>query len=86
MSLAYQAQEQGGASTAILNAADEIAVAEFLAGRIPFPGIWETVAETLERMPAREPRSIAEVLDVDREARRVAAEVISARTEMAART
>ena len=86
LSLAYQAQEQGGAATAILNAADEIAVAEFLAGRIPFPGIWETVAETLDRMPAREPRSIAEVLDVDREARRVAAEVISARTEMAART
>ena len=84
--LAYQAQEQGGAATAILNAADEIAVAEFLAGKIPFPGIWETVAETLDRMPAREPRSIAEVLEVDREARRVAAHVISGRTEMAART
>ena len=86
LSLAYQAQEQGGAATAILNAADEIAVAEFLAGKIPFPGIWETVAETLDRMPAREPRSIAEVLEVDREARRVAAEVIAARTELAART
>lgn len=84
--LAYQAQEQGGAATAILNAADEIAVAEFLAGKIPFPGIWETVAETLDRMPAREPQSIAEVLEVDREARRVAAHVISGRTEMAART
>ncbi|MEP6961910.1 MAG: 1-deoxy-D-xylulose-5-phosphate reductoisomerase [Acidobacteriota bacterium] len=80
LSLAYQAQETGGASTAILNAADEIAVAEFLAGRIPFPGIWETVAETLERMPHREPRSIAEVLEIDREARRVAAQVIASRT------
>ncbi|MEO8099268.1 MAG: 1-deoxy-D-xylulose-5-phosphate reductoisomerase [Acidobacteriota bacterium] len=79
LSLAYQAQETGGAATAILNAADEIAVAEFLAGHIPFPGIWETVAETLDRMPVREPKSIAEVLEVDREARRVAAEIIATR-------
>jgi 1-deoxy-D-xylulose-5-phosphate reductoisomerase len=86
LKLAYQAQEAGGAAAAILNAADEIAVAAFLAGSLPFPGIWETVAETLDQMPAREPASIAEVLDVDREARRVASRVISARTEMAART
>ncbi|MEI9815334.1 MAG: hypothetical protein WDO18_22975 [Acidobacteriota bacterium] len=59
---------------------------EFLAGRIPFPGIWETVEETLNRMPAREAGSIAEVLEIDREARRVAASVIAARTEMAAHT
>jgi 1-deoxy-D-xylulose 5-phosphate reductoisomerase len=44
------------------------------------------VAETLERMPVREPASIAEVLEVDREARRVAAEVIAGRTVLAART
>jgi 1-deoxy-D-xylulose-5-phosphate reductoisomerase len=91
LKLAYQAQEAGGAATAILNAADEVAVADFLAGNLSFPGIWETVAETLDRMPAREPATIAEVLDVDREARRVAAGVIasrtgSARTEMAVRT
>ena len=86
LSLAYQAQEAGGAATAILNAADEVAVAEFLAGKIPFPGIWETVAETLHRMPVREPASINEVLEVDREARRVAAEVISNRAELVART
>jgi 1-deoxy-D-xylulose-5-phosphate reductoisomerase len=86
LSLAYQAQEAGGAATAVLNAADEVAVAEFLEGRIPFPGIWETVAETLDRMPAHEPASIAEVLEVDREARRVAAEIIATRTVLAART
>jgi 1-deoxy-D-xylulose-5-phosphate reductoisomerase len=85
LGLAYQAQEAGGAATAVLNAADEVAVAEFLARRLSFPGIWETVAETLERMPAPEPRSIAEVLAIDREARRVAAEVAAARMEMAAR-
>lgn len=86
LKLAYQAQEAGGAATAIVNAADEIAVAEFLAGRIPFPGIWETVEETLNQMPSREPGSIAEVLEIDREARRVAAKAITGRTEMAART
>lgn len=86
LGLAYQAQEAGGAATAILNAADEIAVAEFLEGRLSFPGIWQTVAETLERVPAREPQSIGEVLEIDRETRRVAAEIASRRTEMAART
>jgi 1-deoxy-D-xylulose-5-phosphate reductoisomerase len=86
LKLAYQAQEAGGAATAIVNAADEIAVAEFLAGRIPFPGIWETVAETLDKMPVRELTSIADVLETDREARGVASKVIARRTEMAART
>jgi 1-deoxy-D-xylulose-5-phosphate reductoisomerase len=84
--LAYQAQEAGGAATAVLNAADEVAVAEFLAGRLSFPGTWQTVAETLERLPAREPESIAQVLEIDREARRVAARIAAERTEMAART
>jgi 1-deoxy-D-xylulose-5-phosphate reductoisomerase len=79
LGLAYEAQRAQGAATAILNAADEIAVEAFLAGAIPFPGIAATVAETLERMPAREPASIAEVLEIDREARGRAAEVISAR-------
>jgi 1-deoxy-D-xylulose-5-phosphate reductoisomerase len=86
LKLAYEAQEAGGSATAILNAADEVAVAEFLAGNIPFPGIWETVAETLERMPAREAGSIQEVLEIDREARRVAASVIAGSTKLAART
>jgi 1-deoxy-D-xylulose-5-phosphate reductoisomerase len=79
LSLAYQAQRAGGSATAVLNAADEVAVAEFLAGSIPFPGIARTVAETLERMPSREPASIAQVLEIDQEARRVAREIISAR-------
>jgi 1-deoxy-D-xylulose-5-phosphate reductoisomerase len=79
LSLAYQAQEAGGAATATLNAADEIAVEAFLAGRIPFPAIAATVAETLERTPASEPGTIEAVLDADRAARRVAGEVIASR-------
>jgi 1-deoxy-D-xylulose-5-phosphate reductoisomerase len=86
LKLAYQAQETGGAATATLNAADEIAVEAFLAGKIPFPAIAATVSETLERMPQCDPRSIAEVLEADQAARRVADEVIASkwvRTESA---
>ena len=57
LKLAYEAQEAGGSATATLNAADEIAVEAFLAGEIPFPAIAATVAETLERIPSREPRT-----------------------------
>ena len=88
LKLAYQAQEAGGAATATLNAADEIAVEAFLAGEIPFPAIAATVSETLERMPGCDPSSIGEVLEADQAARRIAREAIAsnwaeARTESA---
>lgn len=90
LKLSYEAQEAGGSATAVLNAADEIAVEAFLAGEISYPGIAATVAETLERVPRRDPRSVAELLDVDREARGVARELArtprsQARTETAVR-
>ncbi len=79
LKLAYEAQETGGSATATLNAADEVAVEAFLAGRIPFPAIAATVAETLERVPARDARSVTEVLEIDRESRQAARNVIKAR-------
>ena len=79
LKLAYQAQETGGSATAVLNAADEIAVGAFLGERIPFLGIAETVAETLAKMSRKDPATVGEVLEVDRDARRVAAGVIRAR-------
>ncbi len=82
LKLAYAAQETGGTATAILNAADEIAVEAFLAGRISFPGIAATVAETLERMPIEQPNSVAEVLEADRKARRVARELVGSRRSL----
>jgi 1-deoxy-D-xylulose-5-phosphate reductoisomerase len=90
LKLSYEAQEAGGAATAVLNAADEVAVEAFLAGEIPFPAIAATVAETLDRIPYREPHSIAELLAVDREARRAArkqieSQWVGARTENAVR-
>jgi 1-deoxy-D-xylulose-5-phosphate reductoisomerase len=82
LDLAYRAQRTGGSATAVLNAADEVAVAAFLAGSIPFPGIAATVEETLERMPMTEPHSVGEVLEIDRQARRVAEKLL---TEQAVR-
>jgi 1-deoxy-D-xylulose-5-phosphate reductoisomerase len=79
LKLAYEAQETGGSATCTLNAADEIAVDAFLAGHIPFPAIAATVAETLDRIPTREPRTIAEVLEIDRASREAARRVIEAR-------
>jgi 1-deoxy-D-xylulose-5-phosphate reductoisomerase len=90
--IAYEAVSTGGSATATLNAADEVAVEAFLAGNISFPGIAITVAECLEQVPVRQLTSVAELLDVDRESRRVATQVIASRwgekvrTGVAART
>jgi 1-deoxy-D-xylulose-5-phosphate reductoisomerase len=70
--LAYRCQEAGGSATCILNAADEVAVEAFLDGKIGFGSIYEVVRDTLDRMPARIPHSIGEVLEIDGEARNAA--------------
>jgi 1-deoxy-D-xylulose-5-phosphate reductoisomerase len=74
--LAYEAQRTGGSATCTLNAADEVAVEAFLNGRISFPFISVIVEETLHRVPVREPRSVGEVLEIDRESRGVARQVV----------
>jgi 1-deoxy-D-xylulose-5-phosphate reductoisomerase len=76
LGLAYESLRRGGASSCILNAADEVAVAGFLQGKIRFPAIARVVEETLNRMPYREPASISEILEVDGDARREACDVI----------
>jgi 1-deoxy-D-xylulose-5-phosphate reductoisomerase len=78
LGLAYQAQRTGGTATCVLNAADEVAVEAFLAGRIGFTGIAKVVEETLRRVPGREPSSVGEILEIDRAAREVARGVIGA--------
>ena len=67
--LARAALEAGGGEAIVLNAANEIAVAAFLAGRIKFLDIVTLVEQAIERTAAPAPRSIAEVLDIDRAAR-----------------
>ena len=79
--LAYQAQRQGGSATATLNAADEIAVEAFLKEQISFPSIAAVVEETLDRVPVRQPATIQEVLDVDRESRSAAREIVRERAQ-----
>jgi 1-deoxy-D-xylulose-5-phosphate reductoisomerase len=76
--LAYEAAEQGGSKTIALNAADEVAVAAFLAGEIPFTGIAAVVSETLNETAARSPESIREVLSSDADARQIAGERVRA--------
>ncbi len=81
--LAYEAAEAGGAKTIALNAADEVAVAAFLEGRIRFNDIPRTISAVLDETKATHPESIKKVLAVDAEARRVAGEHVM-RAERAA--
>ena len=81
--LAYQCQEAGGAATCVLNAADEVAVEAFLAGRIGYQSIYDIVRETLDRIPACTPRSVGEILEIDRDARKEALGLVEARTATA---
>ncbi len=80
--LAYEAAEAGGAHTIALNASDEVAVASFLEGRISFPSIPRTIEQVLEVTPAVHPQTIAEVLQLDQEARMTARRVIGNQTRM----
>jgi 1-deoxy-D-xylulose-5-phosphate reductoisomerase len=75
--LAYEAAESGPAACIALNAADEIAVAAFLEGRIPFHGIPRTIEEVLTVTSSRVPASIQDVLSADEVARESARGVIS---------
>jgi 1-deoxy-D-xylulose-5-phosphate reductoisomerase len=67
--LAYQALRAGGSAPAVLNAANEIAVAAFLDRRIRFTDISGIIAETLERLPGTAVTSIDDVLVADQQAR-----------------
>ena len=78
--LAYQCQEAGGSATCTLNAADEIAVEAFLDEAIGFSSIYEVVSETLSRMPVRNPRTIGDILEIDRDSRTLARELVTSRT------
>ncbi|MBI3406506.1 MAG: 1-deoxy-D-xylulose-5-phosphate reductoisomerase, partial [Acidobacteria bacterium] len=79
--LAFESLRKGGSWPCAFNAADEIAVAAFLEGRLPFLGIPAVIEKTLERMPAVHPSNIEEVLAADGEARRLAAEEVNRRNK-----
>ncbi len=74
--LAREAVAAGGTAMAACNAANEVAVASFLGGHIPFTGIAVAIEKTLEQVRVVEPLSLDVVEAADGEARQVAARVI----------
>ena len=74
--LARQAAEAGGAMPAVLNAANEVAVAAFLAGKLPFTRIALEVEATMARYAPAAPASLDDVLAIDAEARVIAARLL----------
>jgi 1-deoxy-D-xylulose-5-phosphate reductoisomerase len=77
--LAYAALRAGGTAPAALNAANEVAVAAFLAGHLPFGAIPRVIESTLEAVPNLDSLSLENVMHADALARREA----GARIEMA---
>jgi 1-deoxy-D-xylulose-5-phosphate reductoisomerase len=72
LALARAAGEAGRTVPCVLNAANEVAVASFLDGRLPFLGIPEVVERTLNAIDAAPARDLEELGAIDAEARRVA--------------
>ena len=80
LGLARRALAAGGAAPTVLNAANEIAVREFLGGPLSFPGIPALVEATLDAAARRgimtEPQSIDDALAIDHTARSLAVELL----------
>jgi 1-deoxy-D-xylulose-5-phosphate reductoisomerase len=74
LALAFRALRDGGNAAAVLNAANEVAVAAFLDGRLPFLGIAEVIAATMDAVPVAEMPDLPSILAVDAQARSVATE------------
>ena len=80
LDLANQALAAGGTATCVLNAADEVAVEAFLAGQIPFLAMPEVIEETLGKVAPRPATTLEQILDCDKEARRVARQTTQQRS------
>jgi 1-deoxy-D-xylulose-5-phosphate reductoisomerase len=72
LSLARSAGERGGTYPCAFNASNEVAVAAFLEGRLPFLGIAETVEETLADVDGAPARDLPDLVEADASARRLA--------------
>jgi 1-deoxy-D-xylulose-5-phosphate reductoisomerase len=69
LDLARRAGSVGGTLPAVLNAANEAAVDAFLAGKLSFPGIWESVARAMDEVPFVEHPTLEELIAADLAAR-----------------
>jgi 1-deoxy-D-xylulose-5-phosphate reductoisomerase len=74
--LAAEAMRRGGSAPAVLNAANEIAVAAFLAGELRFIDIPVLIEQVMADVPAVEPHSLTDVQNADRDARSIAAALV----------
>ncbi len=77
LELGREALEKGGAMPCALNAADEVAVEAFLAGRVKFPDIPRIIEDVMRQTPAVRPSTLDDVMEFDQESRRRAREVIA---------
>jgi 1-deoxy-D-xylulose-5-phosphate reductoisomerase len=77
LALAFEAAKAGGTTPAILNAANEVAVAAFLEQRLPYLQIANVVRDTLSAIQSVPAISIEIVLGADAQARQVAAQFVS---------
>ena len=77
LDLAYRALRAEGNAAAVLNAANEVAVAGFLERRLPFLGIAELIAATLDAVPQAALPDLAAVLEADRQGRAMATEILA---------
>jgi 1-deoxy-D-xylulose-5-phosphate reductoisomerase len=77
LALAWQVLNAPSGATAVLNAANEIAVAAFLDGGLRFDQIYQVNAQTLDGLSFTPPTSLLEILDLDEQARRFAARVVA---------
>jgi len=69
LQLAYHAAKEGGNKPCVLNAANEVAVAKFLKGKIKFTDIPEIIEKALVEVPFSQPKTVEEYLEVDRAGR-----------------
>lgn len=72
LGLALEAAKTGGTAGAVLNGANEAAVAQFLAGKIGFLDIGDKVAQAMARVPAVQNPTLTDVLEADAAAREAA--------------
>jgi len=77
LGLAYGALRAGGTAPAVLNAANEVAVDAFLAGRLRYTAIAQVIGDTLDRVACTAAEEVGAILDADVRARRTAADCVA---------
>ncbi len=75
LSLAYEAMRQGGNMPCVLNAANEVAVAAFLQGRLSFTAMSDLIERTMQRVDFLKTPTLEDYIETDRLARKVASEI-----------